>query len=164
MVLFHGECLLIYLLIYMKLKTLVMALILPCVWSGQSGAGQGCWLIAAWPIGPAELPPEGHVLSGPCPLHIPTTYPGSRPCKLADAHTHTHTHKLCAPLAPRCGGGQGLACHSGSGVRGGGGGAAGSRRERDGKIVFDQSQPPILLMEKVTTPRPPPVPSPLQSL
>ena len=36
-------------------------------------------------------------------------------------HTHTHTHKLCTPSAPCCGGGQGLACHPGSGVRGRGG-------------------------------------------
>lgn len=91
-------------------------------------------MIATWPIGPTELPPEGHVLSGPCPLHTSTTYPGSRPSKLAEAHnihahiyTHTHAHKLCTPSAPCYGGGQGLACHPGSGVRGRGG----SGRERE---------------------------------
>lgn len=59
----------------------------------------------------------------------------------------THTHKLCTPLAPCCGGGQGLACHPGSGVRGWGGSMRG---ERDGKIVFNQSRHSVLLMEKVT--------------
>lgn len=123
-----------------------MGLILLCVWSGQPWGrrDKGCWLIATRPIGPAELPPEGHVLSGPCPLHTSTTYPGSRPSELDEAHTtYTHTQTLY-PLGAMLRRWSGPCVPSRLWCEGEG------RRERDGKIVLNQSQPSILLMEKVT--------------
>lgn len=133
----------------------------PRVWSCRAfevvswGRDKLGWLIVIWPIGSAELPPGGRVLSGPCPLDTSTTYPGSRPSKLthaynacAQAHTYTptYTHTLyplgaklqrwsgpCMPSRVWC---------DGEGRKQGG--------VRDVKIVFNQSQSLVQLMEKVT--------------
>lgn len=126
-------------------------LILLRVWSGRLGAGQKVWIDShlaywagqassrrsrpVWPLSTAHF----HNISGVSALQT-----GWRTHR---THTCTHKHRLCTPSAPYCGGGQGLACHPGSGVRG-----RGRKQEgkRDGKMVFNQSQLPVLLMEKVT--------------
>lgn len=58
------------------------------------GRDKGCWLIATWPIGLAEVSPKGHVPSRPCPLHTSTTYPGSRASKTSWRTRQVHAHSV----------------------------------------------------------------------
>lgn len=134
-----------------------MDLILSCVWSGLLEAGRRVLIDSHLAYTDGWGFPEGHILSRPCPLHTSTTYPGSVPSKLADEHAkYAHTNSVPprrhAAAVDR-------ALRAIQGLEWGGEGRK-LEGERVEKIVLNQSQLTILLMEKVTARLLPPLQSP----